>query len=320
MDAYIFDKPTFNKLYKCSNAQNLSDFRDPSPILGYVFISCFVIFEVLYLPLLFVLALPFYRSKSCYQLMYAITWIDIFTMPINGGLTGYFFIKGSTYCDFPMTILFAGAFGNVFWMGQSFLTVTLALNRCLSMVSPYFGDILFSGKRTFIWIGIDICYMITLFFTTKSIFFNAAGGAWFFTPFLGYDYDNYRNWIHFAHNTCIPIFLALFYLIFALSILKKRLISAQQPQVLHVMYSEAALFLPVFIISVVVFCGALVYDYTQFFAIPTVMVKAASFSWLFVHGFPSVLFLVTHKQIRGDYFQIMGINFFMPRLRTITQA
>ena len=140
--------------------------------------------------MLYVLRLPFYRTKSCYQLIYAITWIDLLTMPMNGGLTGYLFVQGSVYCDYPMLILVFGAFGNVCWMGQSFLTVVLALNRCLSMSFPVLGNFLFSGKRTFHWIWAAFGYMVVLFLTTKSIFFNAVGGAWFFTPFLGHDYDN----------------------------------------------------------------------------------------------------------------------------------
>ena len=69
---------------------------------------------------------------------------------------------------FCFSVFFFFLYGNVCWMGQSFLTVVLALNRCLSMSFPSLGDFLFIGKRTFLWIGAALGYMILLFLTTKS--------------------------------------------------------------------------------------------------------------------------------------------------------
>ena len=47
MNAYLFNRPVFDKLYNCENvAANFTFIREPQPFLGTIFMSTFIFFEV----------------------------------------------------------------------------------------------------------------------------------------------------------------------------------------------------------------------------------------------------------------------------------
>ncbi|KAI1700895.1 serpentine type 7TM GPCR chemoreceptor srt domain-containing protein [Ditylenchus destructor] len=115
MDLLLFDKLKFDEMYNCSKV-NLSTVpmeERRHVVLGSVAIIVALIYELLYLPCLFVIARRRSQSSS-YKFMLYIGIVDVLCLWMNGFITGYYTIMGTVYCDYehPYFMYFVGCSGN----------------------------------------------------------------------------------------------------------------------------------------------------------------------------------------------------------------
>jgi hypothetical protein len=93
----------------------------------------------------------------------------------------------------------------------------LALNRCIELISPYAADVLFGGRRIFLWIfG---CSLYGIFCSTflPPVLFSSVIFAWPFDPFIGYPQSNPDKFsvpLHIFHDSAVAICSPLIYFLF----------------------------------------------------------------------------------------------------------
>ncbi|KAF7635233.1 hypothetical protein Mgra_00005348 [Meloidogyne graminicola] len=221
---------------------------------------------------------------------------------ICGFETAIFGITGAVYCSSPLLIYISGDLGNAIWAAETVAEAVLAFNRCLDTISPRATSALFSGKKTWIWLSIITFYAIYWVFYMPPVLFSSVYFAWFFEPYVG-GYKNvtetYSSVLHSIHNMSLAFFFPICYICFAIFLfIKKRMYGASNPN--QVSNVDLVIILQIFLISVINFTAASLYDYMQYAEINEAMIITATFSWFHVHGFPPVIYLSLNKTIRND--------------------
>uniref|UniRef100_A0A183CFH0 G_PROTEIN_RECEP_F1_2 domain-containing protein n=1 Tax=Globodera pallida TaxID=36090 RepID=A0A183CFH0_GLOPA len=128
------------------------------------------VFIILYVPCLYSIW-KHLRDNSCYKLLFYIGITDLAILWIIGFFSGWLNLRGAVFCSYPTTIYFVGI---------------LAFNRCVDIISPNLSRVLFSGRRTSLWI--IACSMYALYwalFIQPGVYSSLHFG-WFFNPFIGY--------------------------------------------------------------------------------------------------------------------------------------
>lgn len=62
----------------------------------------------------------------------------------------------------------------------------LAVSRCIEMLSPRWGKILFGGNRAWLWVIPPSLYGLYFAIFTKPVLFSGLFVSWFFNPHVGY--------------------------------------------------------------------------------------------------------------------------------------
>ncbi|KAI1712056.1 serpentine type 7TM GPCR chemoreceptor srt domain-containing protein [Ditylenchus destructor] len=157
--------------------------------------------------------------------MFVIGITDCLCMISNAFFTGYFSITGQVFCSNPHLHYWLGLLGLGLWIVETCTDILLALNRCVESTSPRLGDMLFKGKRTWLWFIPVALYSIYFTTFTKPIVFSAVYVCWYFNPHVGYidDYGQalYGNYIHSIHNMMILFGVSGLYIIFVIAMVMK---------------------------------------------------------------------------------------------------
>lgn len=75
------------------------------------------------------------------------------------------------------------------WYTGTFIAITLALDRCLEVIAPTKAEILFKGKRTWIWVAFCVLYGQYAFWFQFPFLFNSHYMATFTDPHFGEKYS-----------------------------------------------------------------------------------------------------------------------------------
>ncbi|KAH7709413.1 Protein SRT-28 a [Aphelenchoides avenae] len=186
MDLFLFKKDEYEQLYNCSlyNVTDVPLEKRQSVFIGYFFITCFMIYEVLYIPC--IIAITKHMEQTCYKLMFYIAITDISCLWVNGFFTGYFAATGAVFCSHPTLIYITGVLGTSLWAAESTTDVLLAVSRCIEMTSPRLGKKLFGGNRAWLWVIPPTLYGLYFGVYTKPVLFSGLFNSWFFNPHVGY--------------------------------------------------------------------------------------------------------------------------------------
>uniref|UniRef100_A0AC34G9G8 Vomeronasal type-1 receptor n=1 Tax=Panagrolaimus sp. ES5 TaxID=591445 RepID=A0AC34G9G8_9BILA len=260
----------------------------------------------MYLLVIPILWQPNFQKESCYKMMAYIAVVDIVAITINGILTGVFAIMGAVFCSFPSLQIFGGMMALSVWVAESDLAVILAFNRCLSMAFPSLCKTIFTQNRTHLWVALSIAHAVIIVICTDTLTFNSLYGVWLVNPHMGYTNHTgreYKNVFHLVHNIGVAFALAIFYIIFVISLCKKKFASQK-----NFSFSEKPIFIQVFLMSFMNFSCALIYVYEQHFPTPKLIMQFSQFGWMCIHGLPSVIYLGLNKRIRRRVFNMIGIQ------------
>ncbi|KAI1700713.1 serpentine type 7TM GPCR chemoreceptor srt domain-containing protein [Ditylenchus destructor] len=118
MELYLFRPAEYEKLYNCSvyNIEDVPLANRTHTVLGASIIVLFIIFEILYIPCLFVIAK--HLKQSCYKFMLAIGITDVIVMWIVGLQSGYFAMTGAVFCSYPNLIYITGTIATVSFISE----------------------------------------------------------------------------------------------------------------------------------------------------------------------------------------------------------
>ncbi|KAI1700899.1 serpentine type 7TM GPCR chemoreceptor srt domain-containing protein [Ditylenchus destructor] len=317
MELLIFRPEEFNKLYNCSyDIEQVPLEVRSHPLVGYSLIVLALIFEIYYIPCIWVIYTQMKKS-SCYKLMFYIGVCDVTCMPIIGFVTGYFTITGAVACSHLKLMYILGSIAPELWYAESFAAVLLALNRCLDLNYPKFGEKIFYGTRTWKLLAVPTIYAICIGVFFKTAFFNGILCSWFFNPHIGYVEDpenKYSNIMHPIHNWSMAICLATLYGVFSLSLACKvrKLRKGSQDRAVakqsNLNQAQKKLFLQVLLISLIHCFTAVVYDLMQLVSINQVWTISAQLAWLSAHGAPGIIYCSLNETVRKGCCKLLGLT------------
>ncbi|KAI6213070.1 hypothetical protein M3Y94_00106200 [Aphelenchoides besseyi] len=275
-----------------------------------------IIFELLYLPCLMVIAR--HTQHPCYRIMLFIGIFDCCSMLFTGLYTGIGLSNGWVFCSNPKLIYLAGVVGTSLWAVVSLSSLILAANRCVEVISSYWGRRLFEGQKVKIWLIAPCLYGLFVVWTANPGLLNSIYTAWMFHPHVGYlrnvttSNNEFVQPVHYLNNAFVTICLPFLYLIFGISLsiqrsFLKRLNLSDERNNLIDKYST---FVQVLLISLLNVVVSSLYIYIQYANSP-VLFLVATFSWLGVHGFPAIIFLCLNRVIRSGAWKLIQSSFFI---------
>uniref|UniRef100_A0A183CM33 7TM_GPCR_Srx domain-containing protein n=1 Tax=Globodera pallida TaxID=36090 RepID=A0A183CM33_GLOPA len=194
------------------------------------------------------------------------------------------------------------------WITESTAEMLLAFNRCVEVSSSYWADVLFHGKRIYLWMIIPTLYgLYSLFFTTPAQF-SGLFGSWFANPHVGYidDFGKiYHNDLHTIHNYIVVVVLTgtYFALAIILTIKTWKLNNSQTGGGFS--RSQKSTFLQVILISSVNATAAFLFVYMQFVRISGFLIVLAQLTWILSHGTPPIIYLLFNKTVRHDVYNML---------------
>ncbi|KAI6199244.1 hypothetical protein M3Y96_00606100 [Aphelenchoides besseyi] len=216
-------------------------------------------------------------------------------------------------------MLFTGIYtGLGLWAVVSLSSLILAANRCVEVISSYWGRKLFEGQKVKLWLVAPCLYGLFVVWTANPGLLNSIYTAWMFHPHVGYlrnvttSNNEFVQPVHYLNNAFVTICLPLLYLMFGISLsiqrsFLKRLNSTDERNSLIDKYST---FVQVLLISLLNVVVSILYIYIQYANSP-VLFLLATFSWLGVHGFPAIIYLSLNRVIRSGAWKLIKSSFFI---------
>ncbi|KAK0402318.1 hypothetical protein QR680_016270 [Steinernema hermaphroditum] len=302
MNTYLFNRDEFQRLYRCDyiSSEEWSKYAKPNIGFGVAFIVLGAAYLTTYIPCLIVIKHKSTYRHSCYKIMFFMGLLDVVCLLINCFLTGIFQLTGSVYCQAPDFQYIAGSFATGGWSGQCMFCVLLAFNRCVDFWSSYWSDVLFKGRRTYIWICIPLLYMLFYVFFTPSATYTSAAIMWFFDPYVGVptdvvpvDHTVYISWGHSINDYLVISCLVLLYSSLVISI-------RVQAQSRSHGKTQFKIILQAGIICLLVFVPALIFTITQFFQPPPVFILICVLCYQLGNGGTGLVLLTLNRTIRNN--------------------
>ncbi|KAI1698376.1 serpentine type 7TM GPCR chemoreceptor srt domain-containing protein [Ditylenchus destructor] len=324
MEMYFFNPQEWDRLYL--NGCRYYDI-DLHPLeerkhvfIGWTFIFQFFFYMVLYIPCIF--AISKHMKQPCYKFMFVIGITDCLCLIGNAFFTGYFSITGQVFCSTPHLQYWVGLLTLDLWIIETWTDMFLALNRCVETISSRLADVLFKGKRTWLWfipIGLYALYFATF---TKPAVFSSVYVCWYFNPHVGYiDLDDngalYANYVHAINNMIILFGVSGLYIVFLIAMVMK-LCTVRAGSKLSV--SQWMTFLQVLAISFFNGYAAALYVYLQYVPVTQFLMYTATYSWTTAHGLPCVIYILLNKTIRDDLIKMCKGSFKLNRTNNSSTA
>uniref|UniRef100_A0A183CJA8 Receptor expression-enhancing protein n=1 Tax=Globodera pallida TaxID=36090 RepID=A0A183CJA8_GLOPA len=75
---------------------------------------------------------------------------------------------------------------NGLWVTETTAEMFLAFNRCVELSNSGLANLLFGGKRIYLWMAVPTLYGLYFLMFTKPIIFNGIYITWFQNPHVGY--------------------------------------------------------------------------------------------------------------------------------------
>ncbi|KAL3118352.1 hypothetical protein niasHT_002696 [Heterodera trifolii] len=301
MEVFFFEPVEYERLYNCSsyNIDQIPLEKRQNLVIGTIFMAISIILEILYVPCM--IAIRKHMDNTCYMLMFYISITDMMCLLMCGIVTGYLAIVGAVFCSAPSFIYIFGAYGFALWATETTAEMFLAINRCVELCSTWLAELLFYGKRIYLWMVFPTVYGLYAFIFTEPILFSGLHITWFLNPHIGYLNDGtiYRNDFQSVHDVLVMTVLPGIYLLFALILFVKSGIIKDGPPS---MVSQKKIFVQVVLISSVNAIASGIYVVMQFVPLSEFLLVAGQFCWILAHGIPPIIYLAFNKTVRRDVY------------------
>uniref|UniRef100_A0A915EQ43 Uncharacterized protein n=1 Tax=Ditylenchus dipsaci TaxID=166011 RepID=A0A915EQ43_9BILA len=179
--------------------------------------------------------------------------------------------------------------------------------RFLYHFCPRFGELLFSGGKTWVWVAVTAAYAVCFGFFELPVLFTGTYFAWQFNPHVEQAYKPedslvyMNNWSN-VHNIAVVVALFSFYSFYAVSSVIK--VSTLQSQAVKKNVNQKLIFLQVFIISLTNTIAGTCDILQNLYPFPRLLIIIGTYMWFFSHGIPPVIYLVFNKTIRDGIIRL----------------
>uniref|UniRef100_A0A915DIM6 Uncharacterized protein n=1 Tax=Ditylenchus dipsaci TaxID=166011 RepID=A0A915DIM6_9BILA len=112
--------------------------------------------------------------------------IDVLGLSMTAICSGYFCILGMVYCSAPTLVYWTTLTGLGLQYIESYVTVFLAINRCLMLYKSKLADFIFGGKRILVWILLPIAISGTTLWLAPPLIYNSINAGMFLNPHVQY--------------------------------------------------------------------------------------------------------------------------------------
>ncbi|KAL3986075.1 Serpentine type 7TM GPCR chemoreceptor Srt family protein [Acanthocheilonema viteae] len=266
----------------------------PNIVVGFVYLTTSVIFEIAYLPCLITFFQPDCRYQSCFKLMIAIGIVDMITTINDFTIIGIFSIVGISYYIVPTFSKVSAFISLSCWFAHCSLCVILNFNRCCNL---YFGRTvaIFTKSRLWIWIFLAFSYAFVIYSICPPAFYHSYMGVWL----SKFSTDNkvIENFGHVFNNGCVIVIISAQY-IFMIVILHKRLHTVSDRS--NISKPEFHILIQSVIICFLLLACSILYVAIQFIHLPLFMMPFIHISWMFSQGGKSFLYIAMNDKIRRN--------------------
>ncbi|KAI1692914.1 serpentine type 7TM GPCR chemoreceptor srt domain-containing protein [Ditylenchus destructor] len=186
MEFYLFRHAQWEALYNCSYDVDIIPVEQRVNVThGLLMISLASLFLLIYLLPLCVIMFNC-LDKSAYQIMFLIGIYDVLSLVIDAIRLGIMSIYGHVFCSLPVFSYIAACFCMAAWVSSKECCIILFVYRCLELWRPNVADVLFKGKRTFVWIGLSLLHFVVVVFMWTPGAYNPMIGTLVQNPHAGY--------------------------------------------------------------------------------------------------------------------------------------
>ncbi|KAK0418543.1 hypothetical protein QR680_013628 [Steinernema hermaphroditum] len=313
MEQYLFNETFRSRYYGCEmySEEKFPSSERGSVLLGVLYITLFGIYEVLYIPVLLVMFSAEMIKHSCFKIMFFLGLVDVTSVVINCGMTGYFCLIGAVYCTHPYTIFITGAIATALWCAACMGCAILAFNRCLEITSHTWAECIFGGYKTYLWLCLPTTYFfLCLFYCTPTIF-SGYYCAYFGDPYIGMHAkpDQWYNDVQHTINNCSSLTLLIcLYIYLCIMMYKKTRLSKGVGNTNAFLKIQVPILIQSIAICLLNTLAAGIYVYIQFFRAPLLLIVIAQLTWQGSQGAAPIIFLVFNRTIQRDCLRMIGIN------------
>ncbi|CAD5213193.1 unnamed protein product [Bursaphelenchus okinawaensis] len=242
------------------------------------------VFTVLYIFCFYALTRKELREKSCYKIMIMLGVYDMITLPLTGMFAAYQAISGITFCDSPLLQYCIGMVVLAAWIGYSWGTIILALNRVLftTRAREYFD-----GRFIYLWLAVPpMITFLSMWYLNPAMFIPMYGG-YLFNPYAGLLEIGDDTWYDNPKHTASDfVFMAVLPMIYAYFYFKNKYFLSKGGAVSSTGNSkrEKSLFIQCVLISTLVCAATAGCTFMQIVPMPHWCIALSHFLWILVQG------------------------------------
>uniref|UniRef100_A0A915ES68 G-protein coupled receptors family 1 profile domain-containing protein n=1 Tax=Ditylenchus dipsaci TaxID=166011 RepID=A0A915ES68_9BILA len=274
------------------------------PMIAAILFVCFSVFELLYVPSLIVLLKKKNRCQPCYLLMLCLMLIDMLALTITALFSGLMLLNGEVFCSSPKLFYAVGVYSEILWCGELFICMSLAVNRCLTIIWGKTASRLFGITQTrwLILVIVTISLLCATF--TPPILFNSIRATFFFNPHESYfpDPDKKVGKINFSiekasKKTATTLFftyggVAIYYVHRAQNLKK---------------HKDFSTFVQVLIINCISVLGPLSFAIMQVVEYPAfIHLISTIFLSVVTKGSSSIVYLTLNRKIKNEILEFVS--------------
>ncbi|CAL2044532.1 unnamed protein product [Caenorhabditis brenneri] len=277
------------------------------PLFGWTILIFGFLIEFLYIPTIYMMFRTKLVHMTCYKIIVCLGVTDMLATLTCSIFSGWLFIQGAVFCNYPTFIYLAGCLGLSGWCMACGSTLLLVVNRVLDVLYRPLSEYLFDGKRIFFSIALIVFYGVSVAIFSPSILFNSVIMAWIADP-LAVDpadkteeiSDFYRNHVQSTNNWIFCSSTCTLYTVYC--ILVNKMQRGQKSKASRQVFIQSSI-----ICSFNTF-SAMTYNAMMFIPPPPWVVVIAELCWSIVHGCPAIIYLTMNRTIRSEFLKFFKLK------------
>ncbi|CAJ0953318.1 unnamed protein product, partial [Mesorhabditis belari] len=298
--ASLEENPRYSCVNNTMSYEEMAARHEKHPIIGGIFIVAGIFFEICYILSLSVIWSKEFVQMSCFKLMFCLGVVDCLCIVLSNFLSGFFYIVGFEYCMAPHMSFIMGALVNGFFNTCCMLCLFLVFNRLVDVWKPQFGEMLFKGGRTWIFVFLAVAYGIFFAIIPPPCLFNADYGTVIYHPLIpGKENLEYTSIYQTVANLITGTSICLCYvLIYVIHSIRMRGVDAKSQSRVQRKILIQAVCVCFFTFTTATIWGSLIFIPPYPF-----MMHLGQLSWELMHGMPAIVYLFLNKTIQRQAFR-----------------
>uniref|UniRef100_A0A914QNN5 Uncharacterized protein n=1 Tax=Panagrolaimus davidi TaxID=227884 RepID=A0A914QNN5_9BILA len=244
-------------------------------------------------------------NNSCYKLMIYLGFCDLHTSIYIGIYAGYISITGNVYCHWPKFAFWMGCGNGFAWKMQSTAIILLAFNRCIEAFDDYWSNLLFNGKKVYIWMFIPFLWGSHDLIWGPPGLYSPILSLLSYNPHVGYIENPthiYIDTVVLPHNIAVAALIFLIYGIFGVLVYAKT-------RNFEGVGKHTKVFGQILFISLFLFMICIGYLIPLFIPLPTWLNPSMQYTFLLLDGQPAIIYLTLNSNMRDRALGLFGIKF-----------